>query len=422
MASLEQLEAGLGPIKIGLRKDLVVSRQQLRGTIQYILHDPITFSNHMFSLEDYQILMALVPGRSLSETFAHLVHTESLEEDDRLAYYNFILRLHGTSLLQLPITNARMLFERHREKQAAKKQGLLRMLLYYKIPLIDPDAFLDRTQWIFGRLFSKAGLVFWMGLMALTLWKCWGQFGAMVGETGTLLELANVPVLYVALVILKVIHEFGHAYACKKFGGEVPEMGMVFIVGAPCAYVDASASWKFGSRWQRIIVGFGGMFVESIVAAVFALVWVSTQPGFLHDIAVNVLVLASLVTVLFNINPLMRFDGYYIFGDLVGLPNLASRSTRFIRTRLKWLLLGLEVQGQELDHSERALYWIYGILASLYRIFLAFSIYMMLITRWPMGGAILGVVFGYALLLKPDDERLLSLMDRALDIRYPEVP
>lgn len=401
MANLQQLEDGLGSIKIGLRKDLVVSRQLLRGDVQYVIHDPITFSNHMFPREDYRILMALISGRSLRETFEHLVDCQHLEESDRLQYYEFILRLHGTNLLQLPITNAKILYERSLKKKAAKRQGILKMMIYHKVPLIDPDQFLGRTVHIFGKLFTKPGLLCWAALMFVALWKCWGRFGELFAVSGVLLELSNVPVLLLALVGLKIIHEFGHAYACKRLGGEVPEMGMVFILGAPCAYVDASSSWKFSNAWQRIMVGLGGMFAESIVAAIFALVWVGTQPGFWHDVSINVLVLASLVTVLFNINPLMRFDGYYIFGDLTGMPNLSERSIHFIRSRLKWLLLGLPLPEQDISSKERWVYWIYGISASIYKIFLAFSIYMMLLVNWPMGGAVLGITFGYVLLLKP---------------------
>ena len=143
------------------------------------------------------------------------------------------------------------------------------------------------------------------------------------------------------------------------------------------------------------------MYVESVVAMVFALVWVSTPPGFLHDVAQNVLVLASVVTILFNINPLMRFDGYYIFTDVWGTPNLWSRAGLFIKSRAKSLVLGLPQPEMDLSRKERVLYPVYGVSAVAYKVFLGLAISTMVMMNWPIAGAILGLLLGYSMLVQP---------------------
>ena len=162
--------------------------------------------------------------------------------------------------------------------------------------------------------------------------------------------LSNLPILWLALVGLKALHEFGHAYACRRFGGAVPEMGVVFIVLTPCAYVDASSSWKFDRR-SRVAVAMAGMYVEILIAGIFALVWAGTQPGLLHDVALNVVILASVSTVFLNINPLMKFDGYYIFSDLMSVFNLQERAYKTLKGWIGFVLLGQARQEDDYSRS-----------------------------------------------------------------------
>jgi putative peptide zinc metalloprotease protein len=401
MARVEEMEMKLGPIQIGLRSDLVVTRHVLRDRPGYVIHDPVTFANHSFTAFEYRVLTILVPQRTLRETFASAVERGILEQGEKEGFYRFILRLHGMNLLHLPITDAPLLYSRYQEKQKLKRGTLLRNVVYYRIPLFDPDKFLDKTIGYVRWAYTRTGLILWLSLMVVVVYKCWGRFGEMFASAANLLELSNVPILFVTLVALKAIHEFGHAYACKRFGGAVPEMGLVFILLTPCAFVDASASWKFPNRWHRIAVGLAGMYVESTIAMIFALIWISTQAGFLHDVAQNVVVLASIVTVLFNINPLMRFDGYYIFTDVWGTPNLWARAGLFVKSRAKSIVLGLKQPEVDLSPTERILYPAYGASAVVYKFFLGLGITTMVMLKWPIAGMILGVTIGYSMLVRP---------------------
>jgi len=179
-----------------------------------------------------------------------------------------------------------------------------------------------------------------------------------------LLAPANLGLLYIGMVIAKLVHEFGHAAACKRFGGEVHKMGVMFLMFAPLPYMDATASWGFRSRFQRLLVGFSGVLSELAVAAVAVLIWAHTAPGVVNALAYNVIFVASVSTVLFNLNPLMRFDGYHMLVDYLDVPNLFQRS----RDQLKYLgerwVLGVKnVQPVARTATEAWLLPVYGVLS-----------------------------------------------------------
>ncbi len=137
----------------------------------------------------------------------------------------------------------------------------------------------------------------------------------------------NLVLLYLGLIFIKTVHEFGHAIFCRKYGGEVHVMGVMLMIFTPMPYVDATSSWSFRERYKRVLVGAAGMIVELFVAALATFVWAKTAPGTLHSLAYNMMFVASVSTLIFNINPLLRFDGYYILSDLIEIPNLNQRAT-----------------------------------------------------------------------------------------------
>lgn len=388
----------IGGARVGLRRDLSVSRHMVAGDPSYVFHDPVAFRSHAFTTQEYQVMTAIRADRSLAEVFAGLVERKVLEHAEEEDFFGFVITLHGFGLLRLPLSESGRLFDRYQRKQRAKKKALWMAPMYLRMPLWDPDRFLTRTMRWVSPLFSKGGVMAWLGLWAVVAWNLLGRGGDLIAEAGSMLTLSNVPVMYVALVVLKVIHEFGHAYCCKRFGAEVPEIGVAFIVATPCAYVDASASWKLPNRLHRIAVGLAGMYFELAVAAISALVWVATPPGFAHTVALSVFVLSSATTLLFNINPLMRFDGYYVFADLVGVTNLRDRSGRFLRALASSVIVGIG----ELPRS-RQWGWLfsYGVGSAIYRIVLAFSVTALMLVMWPIAGLVLGLFFGFLMIVLP---------------------
>ena len=388
----------LGGARVGLRRDLDVSRHMVGGEPSYVFHDPVAFRSHAFTTDEYKVMTAIRADRNLSDVFAGLVERGVLTEGEDEDFFSFVVALHGFGMLRLPLSESGRLFERYQRKRLAQKKAWLVAPVYLRLPLWDPDKFLTRTsRWVVP-LFSRSGLLVWLALWLVVAWSLLGRGDELVSETADMLTVSGVPVLYVVLVVLKAIHELGHAYCCKKFGAEVPEIGLAFIVATPCAYVDASASWKLSSRLQRIAVGLAGMYFELFVAGVSALVWVSTPPGFAHSVALSVFVVASVTTLLFNINPLMRFDGYYVFGDVIGITNLRDRSTRYIRDVLRRVVVGIGT-----FPKERSWAWLvsYGISAVVYRALIAFGICVLMLSMWPMAGLVLFAFFAFLMIVVP---------------------
>jgi putative peptide zinc metalloprotease protein len=209
--------------------------------------------------------------------------------------------------------------------------------------------------------------------------------------------------LYLTLAGVKVVHELSHAFACKKFGrlnqsgGEVHNMGVMFLVFVPLPYLDASSAWAFRNKWHRAVVGAAGIMAEFALAAVAVLVWVNTSPGTVHLIAYNVIFVASVSTLLFNGNPLLRFDAYYVLSDLIEMPNLAQRSTGYLYYLVKryaWGLKGLHsmVKGM----GERVWLVVYGTTSTAYRLFISIRILLFLNDRLPEPLFIVVPVFAFA--------------------------
>ncbi len=153
------------------------------------------------------------------------------------------------------------------------------------------------------------------------------------------LRLNNLALLMMALAGVKVLHELGHALACKRFGGECHEIGLMLLVFTPCLYCDVSDSWTFSRRWRRGAVAAAGVYVELVLASLAVFLWWFSRPGLLQAMCLNVIVVCSVGTMIFNANPLLRYDGYYLLSDALGVPNLRQRSRAILRRGLaRWCL------------------------------------------------------------------------------------
>ncbi len=365
----DTLNERLRTVRVAVRKDCTVTRHVFRGVPCYAIREPMSLESFQLDVREYAIFCHIDDGLALGEIFEALVREELLNESDETVFYEFVLGLHRSNILSLPLADDRLLYRRNVARNKAKRRKRFMGLLFYRIPLTNPDAFLTRTYPVVRALFHPASVALWCIVVALAGVLAW-RHGDQLGQSmNGVLSGGNLPLLWCALVILKIIHELGHAYSCKHFGGEVPEMGMLLILLTPAAYVDASTCWTFPRKRDRIIVCLAGMYVELFCAAVALFVWIAAAPGLTRDVAYNVMVLASVVTVLFNINPLMRFDGYYVLSDLLEIPNLRSRSTAYVAYVFKRYVLGVQATTAEHPARLKATLGLFGVLATTYRLF-----------------------------------------------------
>ncbi len=390
----------LASVRVGLREDLDVTRHLFRGQPSYILRDPMTFQTQRLSLEDYTVFLAIDTGRPLSGVFEDLLKRGVLHGEDEERFYQFILSLHQLGFLRLPIADHALLYRRYQARQRAQRFERMTGFLFLRIPLWNPNAFLERTIRFARPLFRRVFFCCWLVLMAAAGTVVFREWHRLHEPLEGLLAAGNVPLLWITLIVLKAFHEFGHAYACKHLGGHVPEMGAYLILFTPCAYVDATAAWGFPRKSDRVIVSLAGMYVESIFAALAVLVWASTGPSWVHSLAYNVIFLAGVVTVLFNINPLMRYDGYYLLSDLLEIPNLREASTRYVLGVAKRVLLGLRDPSPPEGRGLRMVLLVFGIAAAIYRVGLVLGIAALLASRFFLGGLLIGALYVGQLLWK----------------------
>lgn len=394
------LAARLRSVRVSLRRDLEVTRHLFRGQPSYVVRDPLTFQTHRFEVEDYEVLVRIDARHTLGEVFDQVVAAGLAPRDAAEDYYQFIVILHRLGFLSLPVSDERLLLRRAEARRRVERRSLWLSPMFVRIPLCNPDAFLARTVAYVSFLFTRWFFAAWLALALAAGYVAAVNWRDLAEPFQGALAASNLPLMWVTLIALKLFHELGHAYACKRFGGHVPETGVFLVLLTPCAYVDATASWGFTSKAQRIIVCLAGMYVESIFAAAAVFVWAATGPGLLHSIAFNVIFLASVVTILFNVNPLMKFDGYYVLSDLLELPNLRQRATQYAVGALKRCFLGLRGQVESLDAATRAFLLAFGLAVGAYKLLVLTGIAAILAAKLSLiglllgGGYVVGVAFG----------------------------
>jgi putative peptide zinc metalloprotease protein len=380
--------AGLRPrLLAGVR----VHRRHFRGQPWYILEDPTSDRYSRIREEAYRFVGLLNGQRTVSDAWR--ICTEKL--GDRAPVQGEVIQLlgqlHASNLLYVELApDSEALFRRYRRRVTREIQNYLMNLLFARVPLLDPNGFLDRWVGLFGWFFSGPGLLLWLGLIGTGACFVIGNVGALLSQSSEVLNPDNLVFLYLTLVVIKVCHEFSHALACKRFGrlngngGEVHKMGVMFLVLLPLPYVDTSSAWAFRSKWHRAVVGMAGVMAELAVAAVAAIVWANTSTGTPHIIAYSVIFVASISTVLFNGNPLLRFDAYYVLADLIEIPNLGQRAYLYLGYLGKRYVWGLkQAWNPAFTGGERFWFVFYGITSSIYRIYISIRIVLFLNSRLP---------------------------------------
>lgn len=387
-----------------------ITRQRYRGRRWHVVHDPA--SNQFFRLGPvaHELVSLLDGNRTVEQAWETVLTRHGDDAPTQHETIQIISQMHSSNLLKLdasPDTAQMLRRGADRKKRKAGQQAL--SVMYLRFRLFNPDPLLSVLEPVARPLLSRAGLVLWCALMVYAgyaLASTPDAWGRLVNGFDDALAPSNWGWIAVVFIVTKALHELGHGLLCKRFGGQVPEMGAMLLVLFPAPYVDASASWAFESKWKRIAVGAGGMLVELALAAGAALVWASQvasgSEGLARQLAYNVMLTASVSTLLFNANPLMRFDGYYILSDLVEVPNLASRANKQLLAICQRYLYRLrDVQPVTDDAGERAVLVVYGLCALAYRIFLFITITLFVLGKLFALGLILAVWTAGAWFLVP---------------------
>jgi putative peptide zinc metalloprotease protein len=402
-----------------VREGVQVLHRRLRGKPWVLLHDPVTQRFHRVTPQLYRVLELLDGRRTLEEVWS--AACELIEDaagakggaggegggGGAISQHELVQllgSLYSNDLLQTQVSpDADEVFERYRRQQRNRlKQSWLNPLSL-RLPLLYPDAWFGKQAALARLMFSWGTLVLWLLWVAPAAVLAW-QHGSRLTEnlSDRVLSAGNLVLLWFTYPLVKSIHEWAHGMAVKAWGGAVREIGVMFIVFTPVPYVDATASYRFPSKWARAAVAAAGIMAELAVGALAVYVWLTAESGLVTAVAFNVILIAGVSTVLVNGNPLMRYDGYFIASDLLEIPNLGQRATQYWTYLLDRYGFGARDAPPPLEAAgERRILFFYGAVAPVYRFAIMLGLIWFVASEYLFVGVVLALVGAWTALVMP---------------------
>jgi putative peptide zinc metalloprotease protein len=398
------------PLGLRYRKDLVIVEQVYRDEPFWLIKDPLEMEFYRLNEEEHFVLK-LVDGKlSLEEIKSAFEKKYPSQRITHKELQNYISDLHNKCLLAYtdPAVGAQLI-DRAKEKRWKKTLQNLSNILSVKWRGVDPDRFLSWLTPKIGWMFSLPAVICSLLLMAAAgLWLLthWSIFVARLPGLGEFLQQRNWLLLACVIVVLKIVHEFGHGISFKRFGGECHEIGVMWMLFIPTLYCNTTDSWLLASKWKRAAIGAAGMYVELLIAALATFAWWFSEPGTFNLICLNIMATGSLSVLLINANPFLKYDGYYILSDLAELPNLRERAAKMTQNWFLKFALGVEEQEEinsRLDTKVSLV--LYTVVSFVFRAALVSTILILMVQRLqPIGLGYVGLtlgIMGIASLLVP---------------------
>lgn len=362
-----------------MRPDLKALQHRYQGRVYWVVKEPVGMHYFRFQEEEYAILKMLDGDTSLDDIkleFERIFPPQKITVEE---LGHFVGMLHRNGLVVANVAGqGKQLKKRRGEKKRRELMGTFSNILALRFKGIDPEHLLN---WLYPKIswFYSLPCRILCAILALSaLMLVAVQFDTFQQKLPTFhqfFEAKNWIYMGAMLCITKVIHEFGHGLTCKHFGGECHEMGVMFLVLTPCLYCNVSDSWMLPNKWHRAWIGAAGMYVEIVIASICTFIWWFSQPGLINQLALSTMFVCSVSTVMFNANPLLRYDGYYILSDLVEIPNLRQKASSILNRKLGAWCLGLEEPDDPfLPQRNQVFFAIYTIAAAIYRWLILFGI------------------------------------------------
>jgi putative peptide zinc metalloprotease protein len=381
-------------VKLSLRSHVRVHQHRYRNTIWYVLRDDTTGKHHRFNEAAYNFIR-LIDGQRTVNAIWERLHDEL---GDDAPTQDEVIRLLGTlhfanHLLANITPDIQELINRRNKgrKQSFKSRFGNPMAL--RFPLLDPDAFLQKYMPYVAPLFTRfAGFIILTIILyaALQMLHNWEMLSNHAAENA--LSATNLFLMWLVYPVIKAIHELGHGFAVKRWGGEVHELGIMLLVLMPVPYVDASAASSFRSKYKRMIVGAAGIVVELLMASIALLIWLNIQQGLISDILFNVMLIGGASTLLFNGNPLLKFDGYFVLSDAVEIPGLGPRANKYYGYLIQKYIFGVQgLESPATARGESLWFIVYAAAAFVYRLLLMVAITLFVANKYFFIGVALAI-------------------------------
>lgn len=389
--------------RVALAASTRVERQQFGGEPWYVLHDSYTHRYFRITPQAYAFIATLTPDQTVEQAWLAFIAARPDDAPGQEDVVRVLSQLHLANMLyfqELPDNQA--IYRRAQTQRRRELQGKLIGFLYTRVYLFDPDRLLERCRPLIAATTGPVALLVWLLVVLAGAATALQNWGALSDHSQGLFSLSNLPWLFISLTGMKLLHEIGHGFMCKRFGGSVHAFGVMFLILTPLPYVDTASTWGFKSRFQRALVSAAGMLVELFLAAIGAIIWSQTSAGVVNSLAYNMMIVGSVSSLLFNGNPLLRFDAYYILADLIDIPNLYQKAQQhWMYLGERYLLGNGAAETPAITRRERAWFTGYGIAALVYRIMVSTGIILVVMDQWFLVGVFMAVVTVLTLLVWP---------------------
>ncbi|MGI9329422.1 MAG: PqqD family peptide modification chaperone [Gammaproteobacteria bacterium] len=369
-----------------------IREHQYRGERRYVAYDPVSHKTSRLTANGFFLIDAMDGKRTvqqLQDLAAERFHSSAPSQQDIV---DLLMHLQGAGMLKGDSRLDSTAADRQAKSSAPPlwKQWLKNPMAI-RVPLINPEPWLDRNQLLARLVFSRGVGVLWVLLVCLGLLLAGMNWGALTGNLfDRVFSAGNLVVLLVSYPFIKLVHELAHALAVKRWGGSVPECGITFLLLMPIPYVDASASTIFERRRHRMLVAAAGIMAEMLLACLALFVWLNVEPGLVRAVAFNVMLIGGVSTVLFNGNPLLKFDGYYVFADAVDIPDLWKRSSQYLKYLFQRFFAGDSAAASPVEFpGERPWLLGYAITSTIYRLVLMATIILFVAGKFFVIGIVL---------------------------------
>jgi len=400
-------------VKIALRSHVRVHQHVYRSNTWYILRDESSGRHHRFNEVVYTFVKLINGRRTVNEIWELMQDQLGDDAPTQEEVINLLGQLHfADHLLAELAPDIEELIDRRKKERKRLFISRIGNPLSIRIPLLDPDRFLTRWMPIVRPLFTKTAAVIGLIIMLFALLEMtrhWSMLSKHAMENT--LSPYNLLIIWFVYPIVKGIHELGHGFAVKKWGGEVHELGIMLLVLMPVPYVDASASTSFRSKRQRMIVGAAGIIVELLLASIALLLWLNVQQGIVSDVLFNIMLIGGVSTLLFNGNPLLRFDGYYVFADAIEIPGLGKRANQYYIYLIQRYLFEVKEAKTPITANGETFWFIsYGAAAFVYKLMIMVMITLFIAGKYFFIGIALAIWAILMQLVMPVIKAFLYLM------------
>lgn len=400
-SNAQTLPSSQRPVPLSARKDIVVEMVRFEGMPYAIVKDPVELKYFRLRPDQYLLLQLLDSRRSLEDLRSALCDEFPTAGYQLADVQQLVVDLHekGLAFSTRP-GQARGFVRRERNLENKRWFRALTNLLSIRLPGWNPDAFLTKMypkiRWVFQPRTVVASTCLVLSAWTLLAIR-FDQLQQRLPEFHQFFGWPNLMYLMAILAGVKLLHEFGHAFLCKHYGRECNEIGVLLLVFSPTMYCDTTDAWMLRNKWQRIAIGAAGIYVELVLSAIAIFVWWNTQPGLWNHLCLNVFFVTTASTIIFNANPLMRFDGYYMLSDLLEIPNLSQKANKLLGDFFARHCLGIHARPDPFMPESRQFWFIsYAIAAAIYRWFVLFGIVLFLyVVLKPYGLESIGITIAW---------------------------